>query len=280
MKKILLFMYLILNLVCMGNVEQPIFYYEKNQILEGVFDIGKAFDPDGKEVKPYFLYLNEKIQVLPLSNKDYDFEEPIRNVSKIQLAMDSKLINYLKTKNAYKKKVKVMGELYFRHTGHHYTDVLMSVDKVELLEESSTIKTKKNTEITFKNYKNSLYNFSIDYPSNNFTIFDNSRELFSLYYNKAPIAIYISGRENLSYSSLEEEYNYQVRLHKPTLGYNVLKKNFYVVTYVNGKNLIYEKTMYDPKRNNYATLFAEFPKEYKEFMSPILEKMVWSMKFN
>lgn len=69
------------------------------------------------------LILKEPIDVMADSTNE--LEESIRNVKKIQLASNVKLDAYIG------KRVLISGKLFSAQTGHHHTDVLMDVQKVE-----------------------------------------------------------------------------------------------------------------------------------------------------
>ena len=116
---------------------QKTYYYETDVSIIGVFDIEEHYYDAtirvGEVTYPYFLFLSSPIKVVP-SRADDEMNLVETGVNKIQLAMDSNLINKLKSKKAYGKKIKVTGELYHSYNAHHFSEVLMSVKSVEVLD--------------------------------------------------------------------------------------------------------------------------------------------------
>lgn len=114
------------------------YYYANSQTLIGTFDIKKIFVEDGaanengKTIYPYFLFLSSPIKVVPAVADD---SENIveTGVTELHLVLDENLINYLKSNQAYGKKVKLTGELFHSNTAHHHSAVLMDVKNIEIL---------------------------------------------------------------------------------------------------------------------------------------------------
>lgn len=114
------------------------YYYGDNQTLIGTFDIKKIFVEDGaanengKTIYPYFLFLSSPIKVVPsVANDSENVVET--GVTELHLVLDENLINYLKSNQAYGKKVKMTGELFHSQTIHHQSAVLMNVKNIEIL---------------------------------------------------------------------------------------------------------------------------------------------------
>ena len=120
------------------NPNKSTYYYGDNQTLIGTFDIKKIFVEDGAEnengktIYPYFLFLSSPIKVVPAVADD---SENIveTGVTELHLVLDENLINYLKSNQAYGKKVKMTGELFHSHTIYHHSAVLMDVKNIEIL---------------------------------------------------------------------------------------------------------------------------------------------------
>ena len=55
-------------------------------------------------------------------------------------------------------------------------------------------------------------------------------------------------------------------------------KTFFTITYEENGLLVFRKTVYDRVNDGYIYLYVSFPPEYKEYMSPIVEKMANTMK--
>ena len=120
------------------NPNKSTYYYGDNQTLIGTFDIKKIFVEDGAEnengktIYPYFLFLSSPIKVVPAVADD---SENIveTGVTELHLVLDENLINYLKSNQAYGKKVKMTGELFHSNNAHHHSAVLMDVKNIEIL---------------------------------------------------------------------------------------------------------------------------------------------------
>ena len=120
------------------NPNKSTYYYGDNQTLIGTFDIKKIFVEDGAEnengktIYPYFLFLSSPIKVVPAVADD---SENIveTGVTELHLVLDENLINYLKSNQAYGKKIKMTGELFHSHTIYHHSAVLMDVKNIEIL---------------------------------------------------------------------------------------------------------------------------------------------------
>ena len=91
-----------------------------------------AENENGKTIYPYFLFLSSPIKVVPAVADD---SENIveTGVTELHLVLDENLINYLKSNQAYGKKVKMTGELFHSHTIYHHSAVLMNVKNIEIL---------------------------------------------------------------------------------------------------------------------------------------------------
>ena len=72
------------------------------------------------------LFLNSPISVVPKSDKE-DFHDPEHGIRKIQLVVYSER----KIKVIEQKRVNVTGTFFHRHTGHHHTEVLLEVERIE-----------------------------------------------------------------------------------------------------------------------------------------------------
>ena len=120
------------------NPNKSTYYYGDNQTLIGTFDIKKIFVEDGAEnengktIYPYFLFLSSPIKVVPAVADD---SENIveTGITELHLVLDENLINYLKSNQAYGKKVKMTGELFHSNNAHHHSAVLMDVKNIEIL---------------------------------------------------------------------------------------------------------------------------------------------------
>jgi hypothetical protein len=85
-------------------------------------------DPDNDEqVYPFILQLDKPIEVF--TNENDVMNSNISDVLEIQLVLKGE--PYINKAKQYKNKyIKIQGTLFAAFTGHHYTDVLMVVDKI------------------------------------------------------------------------------------------------------------------------------------------------------
>lgn len=105
------------------------YYYEEPSQIIGVINTQKI---EGNSGLIYFLNLDKSINVLPKDSEDViNIEET--GIKDIQLALDNEKIEFLKSKYTKGKKVKITGEFFHAHTSFHYTKIIMSVIKIEIL---------------------------------------------------------------------------------------------------------------------------------------------------
>jgi hypothetical protein len=102
----------------------------KVEMYYGPPNYGETPSTDSKEYS-YVFYPDKAIDVIQRdsSNSSNYSDKTTRNVKKFQLAPTGNI-----TLHPYvNKKLKITGEFFGAITGHHHTDVLMSVEKVEQL---------------------------------------------------------------------------------------------------------------------------------------------------
>lgn len=114
--------------------ETKVFHYNKEKVnLSGLLTEklfygapGYGQDPDQDE-KEYcaILVLNEPIKVV--ASGESSFEQTYENVKELQLANEKKI----PLKYYLNQKVRASGSLMAAHTGHHHTDVLLVLEKIE-----------------------------------------------------------------------------------------------------------------------------------------------------
>jgi len=112
------------------NPNKSKYKYEEPVTIVGTFGIKKVETENGI-AKPYVITLNTPIKVVADEGNDINQTESNQNM--IQLALTDEHINYLKSKNAYGKRIQITGTFYHSHTMYHYTPVLMSVSEVKIL---------------------------------------------------------------------------------------------------------------------------------------------------
>ena len=132
--------------------------------------------------------------------------------------------------------------------------------------------------INYNTYYNNYYDYSIDYPDDDyFQISKTYEDGMRLQNDNGEILISLTSNWNPNGESLQQAYDKAVR-EKPNAPYKFLGKTFFTITYEENGILIFRKTMYDKSTNKYVYLYVSFPPEYKDYMTPIVERMANSMK--
>ena len=112
-------------------------HYEPETVeLDGRLVIQAKFGPPNygeqpktdQRVRVPVLVLADRVSMLPSKEEGHD-AQPVYSVREIQLAFADSGTNY---KNLIGKNVVVSGTLFHAHTGHHYTDVVLTVRSIEL----------------------------------------------------------------------------------------------------------------------------------------------------
>ncbi len=112
------------------NPNKSKYKYDEPVKIVGTFGI-KKFETENGIAKPYVITLNTPIKVV--ADEGDDVNETENNQNMIQLALSEEQLKYLKSKNAFGKRIQVTGTFFHSHTGHHFTPVLMSVSEVKIL---------------------------------------------------------------------------------------------------------------------------------------------------
>lgn len=132
--------------------------------------------------------------------------------------------------------------------------------------------------INYKTYYNDDFDYFIDYPDDEyFKILKTYEDGMKLSNDNGEVIISLTSNWNPNGESLQQAYDKVVR-EKPNATYKFLGKTFFTITYEENRLLIFRKTMYDKNTDKYVYLYVSFPEEYKEYMSPIVERMANSMK--
>ena len=147
------------------------------------------------------------------------------------------------------------------------------------MKKSSSTQSKTNTSnVTYSNYYNSYYGYSVDYPtSSDFYISSNTNDGIEIKSNDENVYISVVYNYDEYGDNLQQAYNRAVSEY-PNAPYKFLGKTFFTITYEENGLLVFRKTVYDKINNGYIYLYVSFPPEYKEYMSPIVEKMANTMK--
>ena len=132
--------------------------------------------------------------------------------------------------------------------------------------------------VNYKTYYNDNFDYSIDYPDDEyFQISKTYEDGMKLQNDNGEVLISLTSNWNPNGESLQQAYDKAVR-EKPNAPYKFLGKTFFTITYEDNGLLIFRKTMYDKNTNKYVYLYVSFPPEYKDYMTPIVERMANSMK--
>ena len=132
--------------------------------------------------------------------------------------------------------------------------------------------------VNYRTYYNDYYDYSIDYPDDEyFQISKTYEDGMKLQNDNGEVIISLTSNWNPNGESLQQAYDKAVR-EKPNAPYKFLGKTFFTITYEDNGLLIFRKTMYDKDTNKYVYLYVSFPPEYKDYMTPIVERMANSMK--
>ena len=140
--------------------------------------------------------------------------------------------------------------------------------------------------ISYKTYYNDNYGYSIDYPDDSYFkilktyangIEGETENGIRLENDNGEVLMFLSSNWNPNEENLQEAYNRVIR-EKPNAPYKFLGKTFFTITYEENGLLIFRKTVYDKDNDKYIYVYVSFPPEYKEYMTPIVEKMANSMK--
>ena len=132
--------------------------------------------------------------------------------------------------------------------------------------------------INYNTYYNNYYDYLIDYPDDDyFQISKTYEDGMRLQNDNGEILISLTSNWNPNGESLQQAYDKAVR-EKPNAPYKFLGKTFFTITYEDNGLLIFRKTMYDKSTNKYVYLYVSFPPEYKDYMTPIVERIANSMK--
>ena len=132
--------------------------------------------------------------------------------------------------------------------------------------------------VNYRTYYNDNFDYSIDYPDDDyFQISKTYEDGMKIQNDNGEVLISLTSNWNPNGESLQQAYDKAVR-EKPNAPYKFLGKTFFTITYEDNGILVFRKTMYDKNTNKYVYLYVSFPPEYKDYMTPIVERMANSMK--
>lgn len=122
-------------------IEKGSLWYEyepKIVTLRGTLIVKSGYGPPNygetpekdEKVRYHVLKLDEPINVKGDPN-NVSYAETFERISEIQIVIWSE--NIKKVTNKINKKIMIKGTLFPRHTGHHYTDILIKAREIELI---------------------------------------------------------------------------------------------------------------------------------------------------
>ena len=160
----------------------------------------------------------------------------------------------------------------------NYSQPQQEVVKPTVVENSYIPTAEDARYINYNTYYNNYYDYSIDYPDDDyFQISKTYEDGMRLQNDNGEVLISLTSNWNPNGESLQQAYDKAVR-EKPNAPYKFLGKTFFTITYEDNGLLIFRKTMYDKNSNKYVYLYVSFLPEYKDYMTPIVERMANSMK--
>lgn len=130
-------------------------------------------------------------------------------------------------------------------------------------------------------YQNQKYHFEVDLPTRipEFGLEATSEEGVALtaYHDSINIAIYGYGIPD--FTALKKEYQKQIREKEKTLGYYILRKDFFIVSYQEKNKIIYSKYLLSKSERTSVALLFEYSSEHKDLMDSIITDMTNSFHF-
>ena len=82
-----------------------------------------------------FYWLIKTTKPFCVNKSSYVEGDELHGLPEVQLVMSSKLDFYKTKRSLLNKKIKVQGTLFPQHTGHHKTEVLLTVESLEKTDE-------------------------------------------------------------------------------------------------------------------------------------------------
>lgn len=146
--------------------------------------------------------------------------------------------------------------------------------------EEEAADTAANDEIdsdVYREYYNSRYGFSVDYPGNYIRRkppTNGDGQKFVSPNGKVDITVF--GGNNISDSTIKDEYNALLNENAGSVGYKALSDDWFVVSWIDNGTIYYQKTFLGSGCEN--TLLLAYPEDVKDQASPIVENMEASFK--
>ena len=270
--------------------------YINAQLYENNIKIEDSIENRRRLLEPYIMSEEEKeewINIPFIENPNYISKNSNENIENLETSNNKALYIILPIIG-----VLVLGVIlyftFFKENNNYQevsTQSATSYPQQQVQQEVATQSTIENNNvnsyiptvedaryINYNTYYNDYYDYSIDYPDDDyFQISKTYEDGMRLQNDNGEVLISLTSNWNPNGESLQQAYDKAVR-EKPNAPYKFLGKTFFTITYEDNGILIFRKTMYDKSTNKYVYLYVSFPPEYKDYMTPIVERMANSMK--
>ena len=134
-------------------------------------------------------------------------------------------------------------------------------------------KSEQTKEIEYKSYSNGKFSYSIMYPSNIKVVEDNTNgNVFKSDDGKVSLQIY--GNNNAPNDNIDAIYNKAIK--NTDMYYKVKSGNWFVISYVEGDEIIYQKKVVGKGSTN--TFIFKFPANQKDQYAKVVDKLEKSFK--
>ena len=139
MKKIILSLLVLMSVIAISD--GAVYYYGiKDTIIQGKLIREKIKNPAGYNrnavIYPYFIVIDNPINVIKSADTEirnrYEIFDPAYNVPQIQLSFDSAKIE---PDHLIGKSERIYGFLVHTNSRKHYKDIVIDVDKIEIVED-------------------------------------------------------------------------------------------------------------------------------------------------
>ncbi|GIM29270.1 hypothetical protein CPJCM30710_19360 [Clostridium polyendosporum] len=108
--------------------------------------------------------------------------------------------------------------------------------------EDNQVDKRENEEIVYNKYTNSRYGFSIDYP-NNYKIEETSQNRDGAIISSDKAKLIVFGNNNVLNYGVKSYYDFDTSQIKEKIKYKVIKDNWFIISWIEGDNIVYQKTV-------------------------------------
>lgn len=163
-----------------------------------------------------------------------------------------------------------------------YTQKTSTVPNDNLSNEKKAIYMQSSENIQYETYNNPRFNFSVDYPTKYFEFLPDSAngDGKSMISEDSGVYLSFSAVYNVLDTTIEEEYQKELESIDTVEYKNLGNKSYSLSYYGEHGEIVFVKKTYDEIDNKYITLYFKYDEKYKNFMTPIINKMTNSVKTN